>query len=111
MKMFSRRPRLTWTVTQYGDEVLHTADLYVENKYRIFVRLKSKIYEDSFTGDVSLDEVHWDEDLGWIIDKRYCIGHIFPSREGKLSLKDARFIAERQSRKIYKNILRNSFTK
>lgn len=108
----SKRPKLKWSVSPYsGELILHSGELIVNNEYRIYVRLKTKFYEDSAYGNISVDKGHYGEDGEWYIDQRYFIGDISGPYRYKLSLREAKSIANHECRKIYKNILKNSFTK
>lgn len=110
--MFNRFKLNDWESTNYDDKILITADAYIKDKYRIFVRMESKIYEDSFKGEISLDETHWDEELqSFIIDKRHFVGYLCSPDFKGLPLKMAKSIAKSECRKIHKIILKNSFTK
>lgn len=110
--MFKKFKLSDWETTAYDDKVLITADAYIKDKFRIFVRMESKIYEDSFKGEISLDEVHYSEELqSLIIDKRHFIGYLCSPDIKGLPLKMAKSIAKSECRKIHKIILKNSFTK
>ena len=110
--MFNRFKLNDWESTNYDDKILITAGAYIKDKYRIFVRMESKIYEDSFKGEISLDETHWDEELqSFIIDKRHFVGYLCSPDFKGLPLKMAKSIAKSECRKIHKIILKNSFTK
>lgn len=102
-----RIPKLEWKVCLYnGTTILHSADAFVGDRYRILIRLRGEVYQNSFEGDVSLDIGHYTTDGQWCLERRELIGN-FPM---KMTLREAKKFSRYQYRKIYKNILRNSFT-
>ena len=111
--MLKRFELENWESITYDDRVLITAEsILMNDRYRIFVKMESKVYEDLFRGSIFLDEIHWSEEQqSFVVDKRHSVGYLCDPTLTGIPLKMAKKIAEAESKKIYKNILRNSFTK
>lgn len=103
--MFNNKKDLKWDRSVSGDTITLSTYVEVNDRYSISAYLRSRVYEDSFKGKIYLNE-NDKSSQNW---REYEADYICNSNLTGVPLREAKSAAEYRIRRMYKNILKNSF--